>query len=114
MDLNENQLITLRVINCLLAALFTTNIIFILHNTIRYIHGLKIQRILIIMFYALIFCSTICRLFQCVVRIIIPKHGYFKYGHHAIQKIPGDAGNFFMVCLGFTLVVTMYQLTVSL
>ena len=89
------------------------NFIFIMHNLYKYIYGLKIYRTLIVIFYILITLSTACRIFQYVCRALDPENSYFG-GQSKYEQISGEIALFFMICIGLTLIATMYQLTMSL
>ena len=93
--------------------LFLINLVFILHNMYRYIYGLKIYGSLIVIFYVLILVSTICRIVETIVRILQPGKAFFSstnvVGHSAEETALAS-----VVCLGFILIITMHQLTMSL
>ena len=65
------------------------------------------------MFYVLIFISTCSCISECTLRIMSPKYSFFYYANH-LESIPAQLAMFTMICIGFTLIVTMVQLTVSL
>ena len=79
MDLDEKQVRTLRIINCIAATFFAINLLFVLHNSEKYIYKLRIRKHLIIILYVFIFIDSICRIIACVGIIISPKHGFFEY-----------------------------------
>ena len=113
MELNSNQVLTLRLINSLVSGLFLANLAFIIHNLYRYVYGLKIYRSLVVVFYVLIFISTSFRIVEAVYRAIDPQRAFFgtkQYIYSLSQEIALVA----IVCIGLLLVVTMYQLILSL
>ena len=107
MQFTETELGILLALNCFITSLFIMNFVFILHNLYKYIYKLKIYRTLIVLFYILITLSTFCRIFQYINRAVDPENSYFG-GQSIIEQISGEIALFFMVCIGLTLIATMY------
>ena len=93
--------------------LFIINLLHITFNIYKYILGLQIFRILILIFYLFISVSTVCRIIEYICRTINPQESYFG-GHLKIEKVSQYGALFCVVGVGITLIVTMYQLTLSL
>ena len=113
MRFSLQQIAALRGLNIIVASLFLLNLAFIVHNICRYIVGLKIHRTLIVLFYALILVSTVCRIVETAGRAIDPEHAFFK-GEKKYEKLSGEIALFAIICIGLTLIVTINQLTLSL
>ena len=113
MDLSEGQFLTLRVLCSFLAALFAGNLVFAVHNTIRYLCALKIDRPLILLFYVLVYTSTTFRIWEFALKAVYPRNGWFEYAKGSTRNVETVA-LLATICLGFTLVVTMWHLAVSL
>ena len=113
MNLTSHEIQVLRGICILTTALFLFNMICIVHNICRYIIGLKIYRFLIVVFYVLILTTTLLRIFESSVRTIDPSHSFSGSKLQSVN-ICQELALFGVICIGFILIVTMYQLSLSL
>ena len=106
-ELNSNQVLTLRLINAITAGLFLLNLVFIIHNIFRYVYGLKIYRSLVMIFYVLIVISTFFRIVEAITRANNPQKAFFGQKDNLLL-FSQEAALVTIVCIGLLLVVTMY------
>ena len=77
MDLNDEQVKMLKIVNGIILALFIPNLVFVIHNVIKYLYRMEIRRPLIISLYVFFLISISSCIAECVLRIVKPKAGYF-------------------------------------
>ena len=106
-DYTDQQLLALKTINIVIIVLFLVNLAFILHNLLRYIVGLKIWRPLIVIFYALIFMTTVLRIIEALVRIFQTETAFFG-SKKEFYRLDQEIALFTVVCIGLILIFTMY------
>ena len=88
------------------------NLLFILHNIWKYVYGLKMKRPLIVIFYSLMFLTTVSRIIEFILRIANPEQST-QYTQIAIYNV----FNFASLAASYTiltLVLTMHWLSLTL
>ena len=112
MKLTDTEVTNLRIISFLNTILFVTTLGFIIHNLYRYIIKLKIFRPLIVLFYVFLLLSMIFRLIEFAMFMTEPSNSYWP--PNKITVLMTGIALFFMVCVGFVLMLSMHQLSVTI
>ena len=112
MKLSDAEVRNLRIICFLNTILFVTTLCFVIHNLYRYIIKLKIFRPLIVLFYVFLLLSMIFRLIEFAMFMTEPSSSYWPL--NKITVLMTGIALFFMVCVGFVLMLSMHQLSVTI
>ena len=85
--------------------------------TFRYLIPLKIDGPLVILFYVCSSCEVICYIIAAIARMINPDAIFYDYDQPPVvdvAEISKNLANFFGVCLSFVVLITMFQITISI
>ena len=57
-------------------ALFSVNLLFIVHNIVRYVFGLRMKQTLIVVFYAILLVNQCLRILEFTLRALFADKGF--------------------------------------
>ena len=94
-------------------ALFSVNLLFIVHNIVRYVFGLRMKQTLIVVFYAILLVNQCLRILEFTLRALFADRGFLP---NIDRKI--FYANCFSaissVLLELVLIMTMFKLYLAL
>ena len=93
--------------------LFFINLLFIVHNIVRYVYGLGMRQNLVVMFYIMISLTTVSRIVEFTFRAIDPENS-FPPNVDVRIIFAEDFAATFSVCVEIVLTLTMLKLCLAL
>ena len=93
--------------------LFFINLLFTVHNIVRYVYGLGMRQNLIVLFYIMILLSTVFRIVEFTFRAIEPENS-FPPNVDVRILFAEDFAVTFSVCVELVLTLTMLKLCLAL
>ena len=113
MDYSAEERKFLRVANIIFEICYVLIVLFIVHNIIKYVIGLKMRQPLIWAFYILLLTFTVSNMIDAANSIKYPAETLQIFGLWSEFEL-GLFGNFTCLCMVITLILTVNKLQLAL